>query len=622
MRKSILFGSAAFLVGISAGAAQENNPSRTLGPQNAVEWRIYTPDMKFADVFGRSIEIHQGDKVVSDPSLSDIAKASGTFGSEALAKAALNNLLASVAPGKADCGTLAAMKLPWARIVSAENVAATKDVRAYCKVLGVIDKEINFEVDMPVSAEWNGKFMMGGNGGFLGNLQNLIKPAALYRGYATAITDTGHVAPADGGASWAYHNPERLTNFGYRATHLAAADAKLVIQAFYKKAIQVSYFFGASGSGREAMVEVERYPADFKGVVAACPGLGWTKTMAVGMAWTQQAMYPTARDQYYFKPVVPPAKVALLDAAVYAKCDAADGLKDDQITDPLACKFDPRVDLKICKAGSDGPDCFTKAQADVIAKIHAGPSNSQGQIWPGFPYGGESIPGQWTSPTGGTAYVIGSPPHKTASAMDAVGKPASSPYGSRHYLLGNETLRIVYDDPNYDLHSFNFETDVPATYALAAQIDANDPDLSGFKKAGGKLIIGQGWDDWASNALGTRDYYERVIQKMGGLGNVSGFARLFMLPGLGHCFTPDPKSKTPSEVDFIAALDQWVEKGKAPDSLIASHYSGQAASMGGSAMNMPVAGKPDRTRPICAYPAQAVYKGSGSIDDAANFSCQ
>jgi feruloyl esterase len=601
MIKTLLLNVAMFLIGIPVCAAQESNAG-------APQWGVYTPDMKFADVFGRPAAVEKDGVINSSPSLAEIAAPGG--GANIFLKHAVNDLLAPVTPGASSCRDMSALKLPWVRITSAETVAADKGVRAYCKVIGVIDKEITFEVDMPDAAAWNGKFLMGGGGGFLGNLQNGVKPVALFRGYATAATDTGHPIPADGGGSWADHDPERLVNWGYRGTHLAQANAKLVIQAYYKKAIAHSYYYGMSGSGRVALMEAERFPSDFSGIVAACPVASWTKLNGVATAWTQQAMFPTMADEFRYRPVVPVSKVKMLDDAVYAKCDARDGLKDDVITNPLACQFNPMTDLRLCKAGEDKPDCFTQQQAAVIAKIHDGPSNTLGRIYPGWAYGGENVPGMWAQ-GGAGGYVIGTAP-----------KPgAASPYASRHYLLNEETLRhVIFNDPNYDLHSFNFDTDLPALQVAAAQIDPDNPDLSGFSGQHGKLIMSVGWSDWAVGALVVKDFYDQIVARNGGPGVTAEFARLFMLPGVGHCFAADPARKTTNTIDYLTALENWVEHGQAPASIVASHV---VASGGGETpTSMPITGTVDRTRPICAYPALAIYKGKGNIDDAANFTCK
>lgn len=587
---------------------------------------IYKSSLKFAEVFGRPIDLRRADGTqIFDPTLAEVEQASVTSPAVTYAQDAIKNLRASVAPANPACKDMMSLKLPWVKMLSAEDVPAKDGVRAYCKVLGVIDTEINFEVDLPLPNEWNGKYLMGGNGGFLGNLINLTQKSTLERAYAVAITDTGHLTPKDAGASWAHLNPERLANFGHRGTHLGAVNARLVVQAYYNKAVKYSYYFGQSGSGRTAMMEAQRYPEDFDGIVAACPAFNWTTGVGAAFAWTQQAMFKTSQDEYEYHPVVPANKIPMLSKAVYAKCDANDGLKDEVITNPLSCKFDPLLDLKLCKSGEDSPDCFTKEQAEVIRKIHDGPSNSAGKVWSSWVYGGETVPGQWIAPAGGTAYVIGGPKAtETASSgsmsMDVV-RGAFSPYRSRHYLLGNETLRwLVHDNPEYDLHDFNFETDMAALLPAAAQIDANDPDMSGMKKRGAKLIMGIGWDDWCCNAVSLKEYYERAAHKMGGMDQVQSFAKLFFLPGVGHCFQSDPNRKTTNYVDYLSALEQWVEQGKEPTLLTAAHATGKVAAPDG--IFMPPKAQIGRTRPICAYPAQTVYKGSGNIDDAANFTCK
>lgn len=574
-------------------------------------WKVYKPDAKFSDTFGRTVTIRSESegrtRQIDDPTLQQALQVKGDAPVNVLARESVTALLASVASGTAKaCADLTSLKLPWVRVLSGEDTAASGDLPAYCKVLGTVDKEIGFEVDLPAAAQWNGKFLMGGSGGFLGDLENGVKTVALDRGYATAVTDAGHRPNKDNplGADWAFRDPERLLNFGHRGTHLSAATAKLVVQAFYGKALSHAYFSGTSGSGRQAMMELQRYPGDFDGIIAGCPGFNQTR-MRLGAAWAQQAMYPTAEDQYNFRPLVPPGKVPLLDAAVMTKCDAVDGLKDGLIADPRMCHFDPMADLPRCAAGEDKPNCFTAEQANVIARIHAGPSNSAGQIWPGWVYGGEGTPGQWVSPTGGNAYVIGGP-------------KAQDPYSSRHYMLSNETFRyFIYSDPSYDLHRFNFETDVPATFPVSQVVDANDPDLTPFKSRG-KLIMWQGWNDWATNGSSAVEYFERVLKKMGGTPQVDTFARMFMLPGVGHCAAVPPGQRTPNVVDFLTALEQWVERGVAPDRIVASHVASGPAPQ----FSMPIKGPVDRTRPLCPYPQMAAYKGTGNIDEAASFVCR
>jgi hypothetical protein len=246
----------------------------TAVPAMAQDWSVYKPEMKFSEVFGRPISLSVNGVTNSDPTLGQVA-ASPDQGVNVLGREALRQLTASASGPMAGCQDLANIKLPWMHVKSVEQVAAQGPLPAYCKFIGVVDKEITFEVDLPDAARWNGKFLMGGSGGYLGDLNNGVKQAALTRFYATGVTDTGHPIPADGGASWAYHDPVRVINWGHRGAHLAADNSKLVIQAFYKKALKQSYFYGSSGSGREAMMEVERYPDDFDGVVAACPASAW-----------------------------------------------------------------------------------------------------------------------------------------------------------------------------------------------------------------------------------------------------------------------------------------------------------------------------------------------------------
>jgi feruloyl esterase len=472
------------------------------------------------------------------------------------------------------CAELASLQLPDVTILSTEEIEAADDLPAHCKVSGFIETEINFEVLLPAIADWNRKFVMGGGGGFVGTVQNhsltfAVNGSSLARGYATAGTDTGHSA-AEFGASWAYNNPERFINFGYRAIHLTTATAKDIIRIYYDSDIQYAYFFGCSRGGGQAMVESQRYPDDFDGIIAGAPAFDWPG-FAMAMAWGQQLMYANPMD--LSAPTVPLSKLHLIETALLDNCDATDGLLDGLIDDPRNCTFDPSTDLP----------GFTTEELAAIERIYNGPSNSSGQIFLGWPYGGENDPSGWGTWIVGFENLIG-------------------PYPNLHYYFGNEILRyFVYNYPPYDLHEFNFETDVPDTAFAASVLNATDTDLSPFEGGGSKMIMWHGWSDSALSALATIDYYEGVADTMGGAENVEDFYRLFLAPGMGHC----SGGPGPNLVDYLTAMEEWVENGIAPDSMTA---------LGGDV--------PDRTRPLCPYPQVAVYDGDGSTDDADNFSCQ
>lgn len=484
------------------------------------------------------------------------------------------------------CQDLTSLHLGRVDIVSATEVEATATTPQHCAVKGVIDEEINFELLLPEPSNWNGKFLMGGGGGFVTGVSNsAMSPSkfgnAIQRGYATAGTDTGHPA-ADFGMSWALHNKERQLNFAYRAIHLTAQVSKEIMSYYYRRHIKHSYFIGCSTGGRQGMMESQRFPMDFDGVIAGAPPLQWTGQV-LSSIWQMQNMFPGQAN--LTTPVLPMAKLPLLGQAVYANCDATDGLADGIITDPTKCTFDPNNDLTKCPNDVDGPDCFTTAQIDVIQKIYEGPSNSRRQLYPGWPVGSEAFPFGWNLCMVGFPNFLG-------------------PYPNLSYFFSNEILRYhVYQDPTYDLHEFNFEKDVPDTYHVAAVMNATDPNLWPFKSHGGKIILYHGYADPLVNPTRTVQYYEDVQQTMGKK-RADDVARLFLLPGVSHC----AGGVGPDTADWITNLEKWVEDGEAPDEI--------------TAYQLDVTGQVVRTRPLCPYPKVAKYKGTGSTDDAANFTCQ
>jgi hypothetical protein len=508
-------------------------------------------------------------------------------------------VLAALPAFAADCESLSALKLPDTSIVSAKTVAqgaaeipGFKDVPAFCRVVMQLKpspfSDIKVEVMMPLTG-WNGRFQGTGNGGFGGSITYPAMAGALRRGYAVAGTDTGHTGlPPDG--SWALKQPEKITDFGYRAIHLMTVNAKAVVAAFYQKDAAHSYFVGCSNGGRQALMEAQRYPADYDGILAGAPANYWTHLVAGGV-WNMQATEGTPGAY------IPAAKIPGLSAAVQAACDAQDGLKDGLVSDPPACKFDPSALL--CKPGEVGSNsCFTAPQVEALKKIYAGPHDSKGrEIFPGFSPGGEEGPGGWAT------WVSGSAPG-TALQMQ---------FGRGFFAF------MVFDDPAWDFKTFNFDTGVKlADEKLAATLNATDPNLKDFEKRGGKLILYHGWSDIAIPPANTVAYYQNVQKTMGA--KADDFSRLYMAPGMQHCFSgPGPswfnqfgtRTAGDAQHDALTALEQWVEKDAAPGAIIAAKY----------ANDMDPASAVKTTRPLCPFPQEAKYKGSGDANDAANFVC-
>ena len=508
-------------------------------------------------------------------------------------------LLASGARA-AGCEGLARLSVPGATITSATpfaagaavpmdafGISALPTAKAFCRVQATLrptpDSSIKTEVWLPLAAEWNGKLMASGNGGFGGSLgpPRLSMRPALRQGYATAATDLGHTGDGASGvdAGWALGHPERIKDFGYRANHETAAFAKAVVAAYYGSAPKHAYFNGCSDGGREALVEVQRYPDDFDGVVAGAPANRWTHLMA-SMAWTWQSAH--AKPESF----VPDAKLKVIEAAVLAQCDSLDGVKDGVIGDPRACRFDPvRVQ---CKAG-DGPDCLTAGQVAAVRRIYQGPRTASGhQIFPGYPVGGEGVAGAWN--------------------LWITGEKAQHGNFARSFFRD-----LVYADPAWSFDHLDLaEAVADADRRMGPILNADSPDLSAFRRRGGKLIVFHGWADAAITPYSTIEYFDAVRGRMGAQ-QVDGFARLFVAPGVSHC-VGGPGANT---FDMLAALDAWVDHGQAPDRVIASKFINDIAAL----LDMPT-GAALRTRPLCAYPKVARWTGKGSTDDAANFECK
>jgi len=513
----------------------------------------------------------------------------------------------------ATCESLASLQLPSTTITTAQTVAAGaftlppdtpppppglgppglfKAMPAFCRVVGFIqpstDSHIEFEVWLP-SAGWNHKFEGAGNGGFAGSINYTELAPALIAGYATSSTDTGHKGSAID-AKWALGHPEKIVDFGYRAIHETAEKSKAVIRAFYGEAPQHSYFSSCSNGGRQALMEAQRYPADYDGLIAGAPAANWTRIMA-GFTWNQQSSEADPSSH------IPAAKFAAVGTAVSAACDALDGVKDGVIDDPRKCHFDPAVLL--CK-GAESASCLTQPQIAALKKIYAGPRNSKGEpVYPGFQPGGESS----TNPLGWAAWFSG--PAPGASAQYAFATQGGA--------------YMIYQNAAWDYRAANFDKDVKiADDTMGARLNAIDPNLKALKDRGGKLIIYHGWSDPALVPTATVSYYENVVAKIGPKDTAS-FARLYMVPGMNHCalgpgpnsFGAGPGRGADPGFSMFAALERWVENGTAPDKIIATKYQMDGNPTSGVA----------RTRPLCPYPQVARYKGSGSTDEAANFAC-
>jgi feruloyl esterase len=448
---------------------------------------------------------------------------------------------------------------------TARTAAAFTDLPAFCRVTATLkptsDSDIKIEVWLPAS-RWNGKFLANGNGGWTGSIRPAVLAAGLRRGYATAMTDTGHEG---GSASFALGHPEKLIDFGYRAVHEMALAAKAIISAHYGSPGRLSFWSGCSAGGRQGLMEAQRFPADFDGIIAGAPGLNWTGRSIQAVVIAQAAH----KDQASY---IPPAKYAVIHEAVLKACDALDGARDGVLEDPTACSFDP---MELQCEGEDAPECLTASQVETVRTIYSPGmiSGARQAIFPGYERGSEL----------GWATMA----------------------GPRPFTVGIDLFRyVVFENPNWDYRSFDFARDAPRTQKIAAgTLNAMNPDLRDFISRGGKLIQYHGWNDPQIAPGFSVSYYKDVLEALGGLSKVKDSYRLFMVPGMAHC----GGGEGTSSFDMLAAMERWVEKNEAPDRIPASRVR---------------AGKVDRTRPLCPYPQVAVYNGNGDPDDAANFTCK
>ncbi len=514
----------------------------------------------------------------------------------------------SASPSAASCGRLDEISLPSAKVTSAQVIPAGaftppplphfdgegpdpifKSLPAFCRVqitaTPSTDSDIRIEVWLPAE-NWNRRLQGVGNGGFAGSIPYHGLAEAIRQGYAAVATDTGHSA-SDITAAWALGHPEKITDFGFRAIHVMTTLGKSATTTYFGSAPQHSYFAACSNGGRQALLEAQRYPEDYDGIIAGAPANYWSHLLTSAVADAQT----TTKDPASY---IPAEKIPAIADAVNAACDASDGVKDGILNDPRKCRFDPAVLL--CK-GADSSRCLTAPQAQTLKKLYQGARDSRGvQIFPGRLPGAEGGPGGWglwvTGPERGKALLF--------------------------YFGNGFFANMVFGKPDFDADSANLDEVLKAAGAMASTFDATDPNLSAFRARGGKLILYHGWNDAAISALNTIAYFQSVGAAMGEQ-NRDTFLRLYMVPGMQHCaggpgadffgqFGPSPLRDAQHSAQV--ALEQWVENGMAPDSIIATHFPGDDPA------------KPaTMTRPICPYPQSAKYKGSGDTNSASSFVC-
>lgn len=467
-----------------------------------------------------------------------------------------------------ECKELLNLNLPDVRIIGAEIVGT--DIK-YCRVIGIIGSEIKFGLRLPES--WNLRFIMGGGGAFVGAISNQ-EAWRVNQGYATVGTDTGHEGQIIDG-SWALNNIERQANFGFLAVHRTAEVSKAIIVKYYNSKPKYSYFSGCSRGGGQALMEAQRYPDDFDGIICGGPGLDWPG-MALKFIDSYKAQYP-----YGYKGkdgVLIYEKIKLLDKIILDQFDRMDGVKDNIISDPTACSIDYSK-LKVCSVGIPSDDCFTKDQIKVIKTFYDGVSVNGSVIYPGYPLGSEA---GWYLP-------------QLAIDTTALKFGQNTFFG----VFGSEIFKyFVFNDPEWNLYDYDFSNFFKDTKYAASFLNSTSSDYSEFKRRGGKMIINQGWADPVISAFKTIQYYNDItsVDK-----ESAEYIRLFLVPGGGHCGLSDIG---PTSVDWLEYLRNWVENGLPPEKVIVSKSENNKVIV---------------TRPVFPYPSTTVYDGKGDSNDANSF---
>ena len=477
------------------------------------------------------------------------------------------------------CGELLSLTSFDLSVISASIIPPSVNTPEHCRVRVLVQPEINIEVNLPTA--WNSRLYMFGNGGWAGETfdnagRSGHRARGLKAGFVTAATDTGHSAAVEPGASFAL-NRQKLLDYGFRSLHVTVETAKRMAKIYYGAGPSKSYYEGCSQGGRQGLTLAQRFPNDFDGIVAGSPGLYQTATHLSRAYWMQGLQANP----------FPASKLSLLASRVYQQCDAKDGLKDGLIDDPLRCNFKPSRDLPRCTDANDQTDCFTGRQIEALERIYGDVMSEGKRFFPGWPVGAEIAP-----PNGQSGWI-----GQEINGSNGPGAWTSYGHNFLRFVVPGGT---VDTDPVRAFHQFDLDKYIPRVEELRHIIDANDPDLSAFRRHGGKLLMYYGWADPQLNARMGVEYYQQVTEKMGK--STTDFARLFMVPGMFHC----GGGVGPNIFDAATPVVKWVETGKAPERIEASRF---------------LSNKVVRTRPLCPYPQVARYKGTGSIDESANFAC-
>ena len=508
------------------------------------------------------------------------------------------------------CTSLRTLGLTDGAVTHAATVTTTKTTPAYCDVQVTITNTpaqdaVHVGVFLPVTA-WNGNFIGTGGGGFVGGVPSTPctfvpgvpgEPCALSAHYATADTDAGHTNPTqlgdDTDGSWALDPDstldwQRVDDFGFLGIHEMTTSAKFIIAAYYGNNPRYSFFTGGSNGGHQALAEAQRYPTDYNGIAAASPAINWTKFIAAWM-WGELQM-TWSNDE------IPQAKFTALNEAAIAACDGLDGVKDGIISDWQHCHYDART--AVGTETSAGP--ITTTDATIVDKIWEGPRGPTGEfLWYGYERGADFADFAGTTTVNGITSGVA---------------PVLSDQWYRYWLTQN---------PGFDWHTVTYVQFVQLFRQSVSEfgyaIATDDPDLTAFRDAGGKVVFWHGTYDPEIPTMGSVDYWNRLTRTMGGTARTEEFARLFIAPGAGHVQSaagPAPanaQGSAPSNGSALGAVVNWVEHGNAPTQLLGvSNPIAKPFNTDGSVT---------MTRPVCLYPLVAKYEGHGSTNTATNFKC-
>lgn len=514
----------------------------------------------------------------------------------AASRAAVTGQVKKPSVAARECSTLMRLSIPHTTLLSAQAIPAGSytppggkvaftDLPAFCRVTAnvtpVPGSRIGIEIWLP-STTWNGRYQQVGTHGLGGVFYWNEMAPQLRRGFATGATDTGHSA-SEGQSAWAIGAPERIKDYAYRAVHELADKAKITLKAYYGKPQEYAYFNGCSKGGGDAMKSAQMYPHDFNGIIAGGAA-----------AYTTHASTAQLIESLNLRKagIQGPRGVEILKLAqrsAIAACDALDGVVDGMIANPGRCAWNAAT--LICQPGQDPASCITPEQAAAL-------SANVSEV---------------TDPVSGAPFFPGQSRGAEHDQLKFGWAKALSFAGLAAYQIG-------LGDAGWDGSTFDFRRDSPIVDQVLGAVNAIDPDLSAFKQAGGKLIQWHSWDDSAFQPLFQVQYYEQVAARMDGMQNVDDFYRLFMVPAQGHCngsgagpsnFGGEGQIAVSNDAqhDVVTALQAWVEQGKAPDQLIASRLKNNTSQ------------GIDMQRPICRYPLEAVYKGSGDLNAASSFYC-